>query len=97
MADLPFEVPFDGDPIMLDPDAVPELDGHEQLASFHVGEPWSPPPWMAADAVTIAPRLRLVAGRLEPWMYEVTFWRAVSLRTPSVRLDRAAGEITDGR
>jgi hypothetical protein len=75
--DLPFEVPYDGDMVELPPDSAPALDGHEQVVSYHVGEPWVPPPAVACDAVTVVPRMRYDAGRLLPFMYEVTYWRKV--------------------
>jgi hypothetical protein len=81
MADLPFAVPFDGEVTELLPDVPPVLDGYEQVASYHVGEPWRPPPPHDADAVTVTPyrRLDLSEGRLVPAMFQVTYWRRLEV------------------
>jgi hypothetical protein len=75
VADLPFELPRK--PTVLPPDVSPVLDGYEEIVSYHVGEPWAPPPEHDADALTVTAyrRLDMAEGRLVPMLYQVTYWR----------------------
>ncbi|HEV8653116.1 MAG TPA: hypothetical protein VG276_27920 [Actinomycetes bacterium] len=84
--DLPFDLPDGSALIELSPDVFPRLDGHELVASWHVGGPdyMLPPDLSVAgllgdvDAVTVTVHQRYETGRLVPNTYEIGVWRRVA-------------------